>query len=393
MQATRKVSNDMEAALARLQQYSAWLQRDPGNASLYRQCADAARELQRYDLMLEIVDAALARDPGNAALRFDRATAQIGLRDFRSALATLADVPTASEEQQQALDANRALCHFMLGEHAQALPHLVSDYERGHRTPQSLFMLVRAHHFLGQLSEAVAIANANAEAAAQDARLAGAYALLFLDAEDAGAASRWAATALRLDPRSIDGNVTDGTLSIMRLQTDRAERLFKTALEAGPETARAWIGLGTLAMLQKDLPQAETHFERGLKTLPGYVGGWHMLGWSQLLRKDLQAAEQSFNRALALDRNFSETHGGLAAIDALNGKVESARQRLEIATRLDPQCMSAQFAAAVLADPTLRGAGAQEILQQALLGLGAQHHSALGKLLLKHSTSPSGSGR
>lgn len=122
-----------------------------------------------------------------------------------------------------------------------------------------------------------------------------------------------------------------------------------------------------------------------MKLMPSYVGGWHMLAWSQMLRKDLSAAERSFNQALALDRNFAETHGGLAAIDAMKGDTDSARQRLSIARRLDPHCMSAQFAAALLEDPTLKGAGAQRIMQEALLAISGQNQSALSRLLLQRT--------
>ena len=62
-----------------------------------------------------------------------------------------------------------------------------------------LFMLVRSHHYLGQLDEGVTLSKQNPEPASGDAALAGAYALLFMDADDAGSAARWAATALRLD--------------------------------------------------------------------------------------------------------------------------------------------------------------------------------------------------
>lgn len=385
MQATTRTVSDMDPTPEKLQQYVSWLSRDPGNTSLYRQCAEAATTLRRFDVLLEIADRALESRPDDPALRFDRANACIGLRDYRAALTALAGLETkvSSSDQHSAITANRGLCHYCLGEFEQALPHLKSEYERGQRSASLLFMLVRSHHYLSQMDEAVALAKQNSEPAGRDAALAGAYALLFLDAEDAGSASVWAATALRLDPRSVDGGVTEGTLAIMRLQTDRAQRLFNSVLEVAPETARAWIGLGTLAMLQRDLPQAESHFARGLKQMPGFVGGWHMLGWSQLLRQDLANAEQSFNQALALDRNFAESHGALAALDAMRGDVASARHRLNVAKRLDPNCMSAQFAAALLEDSSLQGAQSQQILQNALGGLASQHQSALGRLLVK----------
>ncbi|MFC4312707.1 tetratricopeptide repeat protein [Steroidobacter flavus] len=383
MQASTPVSSNMESPVEKLQQRLGWLRRDPDNASLYRQCADAALALRQYDVLLEIADQALSRDPDNASARFDRANARIGRREYREALSALAEIQPVTPEQSAAIDSNRAVCHYCLGEYEQALPLLMDQYRQGQRSAALLLMAVRANHHLSNLDEAAAIANANPQAAGSDAALAGAYALMFLDTGDAGSAARWSATALRLDARSIDGAITDGTLAVMRLQLDRAQRQFNSVLELAPETGRAWIGLGTLAMLQQDLRQAASHFERGLQSMPGYVGGWHMLGWAQLMQQDLEAAERSLNHALSLDRNFAETHGTLAALDALKGNVDSAKHRLELARRLDPDSFSMQFAAALLEDPSLKSSSAQQIMQQTLLKIRGQGDSALAKLLVQ----------
>jgi hypothetical protein len=45
--------------------------------------------------------------------------------------------------------------------------------------------------------------------------------------------------------------------------------------------------------------------------------------------------------------------------------------------------VSAQYAEALLADPTLQGAQSQQILQQALANIATQDQSALRRLLLK----------
>lgn len=374
----------MDSPLEKLQQRLAWLRQDPANVVLYRQCAQAAMALRRYDLLLQIVDQALANDPTDAAARFDRANAQIGLHDYRGALATLAEVQVTDPEHHRAVASNRALCHYCLGEYVQALPLLQADYASGQSDAQLLFMLIRSYHFLGQLDEAAALASANAEAASKDAALAGAYALMFLDAEEADSAARWSATALRLDHRSIDGTVTEGTLAVLHLQADQAQRRFHAALEIAPDTGRAWLGLGTLAMLQNDLPQAESHIERGLRQMSAYVGGWHLLAWTQMMMQNLAGAEQSLDRAMTLDRNFGETHGALATLDVMKGDCTSARHRLEIARRLDPDCFSAQFAAALLEDPTLNGPQSQQILQELLARISNQSQSALGRMLLQH---------
>lgn len=383
MQAPHEIVSNTDPTLDKLQRHLSWLRRDPSNAPLYRQCADMATQLRRHDLLLESAELALTVRPAEPALCFDRANAYIGLGNYRAALAALADVPVATNDQQSAITANLGLCHYCLGEFSAALPHLMSEYQRGQRTASLLFMLVRSHHHLGQMDEAVTLAKENPEPATHDAALAGAYALLFLDAEDAGAASRWAATALRLDRRSVDGGITEATLAILRLQTDRAEQLFNQVLDVAPDAARAWIGLGTLAMLQQDLARAESQFERGLQSMPQFIGAWHMLGWSQLMQQKLQAAETSFQHAMDLDRNFAETHGALATLDAMRGDAGSAQQRLNVARRLDPQCASAQFAAALLEDPTLQGARSREIIQQTLLAIGGRNTSALSRLLLK----------
>ncbi len=82
--------------------------------------------------------------------------------------------------------------------------------------------------------------------------------------------------------------------------------------------------------------------------MPEHIGSWHVLAWIQLLQGELVAAERAFERSMTLDRNFSETHGGLAVIAALQGREEEARTSLKRALRLDPQSMSAQCARIVL---------------------------------------------
>lgn len=383
MQVSFKVGSDTDAQLEKLQQRIAWWRQDPDNTSLYRQCAEMATTLRRYDLLLELANSALRRSPGDLTFGFDSVTAQIGLRDYRTALARMAELQSPAAEQQHAMGANRGLCHYCLSEYEQALPYLEHEYDHGTRTPQLLFMLVRSHHHLGQMDAAVALAKANAPLAQSDAVLAGAFALLYMDADDAAAASQWAVTALRLDPRSIDGSITEATLAVMRLQTDRAGRLFDAVLKEQPETARAWIGLGMLAMLRRDLQRARSYFERGLELMPEHVGSWHLLGWIQLLQKDLEGAEKTLNQALALDRNFAETHASLAVLDIARGDTDSARRRIAVARRLDANCLAAQYAEALLLDPTLQGVRSQEMLQQALFNISKQNPSALSRLLLQ----------
>jgi len=72
------------------------------------------------------------------------------------------------------------------------------------------------------------------------------------------------------------------------------------------------------------------------------------MGWSQLVQRKMDSARSSFESALALDRNFAESHGGLAVVLALENDVQGAREHVERALRLDPGNLSGRFAQAIL---------------------------------------------
>jgi Tfp pilus assembly protein PilF len=100
-----------------------------------------------------------------------------------------------------------------------------------------------------------------------------------------------------------------------------------------------------------------------------HVGSWHVLGWTYLLLGDLTNAEKTFQRALELNRNFSETHGSLAAVTALRGDSATAQRYMEVAQRLDPVCLSAQFTRSVLAGRAGDDDKARRIVLKALARL------------------------
>lgn len=365
----------------KLEQRFAWWRSDPTNSRLYRECADLARALRRYDLLLSLTDEALRREPENPAIRFDQVNAHIGLHDFRAALQGLAEIPFESNEQETAIALNRGLCHFCLNDFAAAVKELTPAYERGGASAETVRMLVRAHHHLGQMEQALELAGANAAPAKADGVLAGTYALLYFDAGDVAKATQWARTGLQLQPDNIDSRVVEGHLLILRRQIDPSRQLLESVVHDAPATARGWIGLGTLALLEGSADKAVALLERGLELMPEHVGTWHLLGWTKLMQRDFAGAERALTHALSLDRNFAESHGALAALDALRGDVASARQRIEVARRLDPNGLASQYATVLVGDPQLKDSQSRAAVQQIANGIGVNSQSALGKLL------------
>lgn len=72
------------------------------------------------------------------------------------------------------------------------------------------------------------------------------------------------------------------------------------------------------------------------------------LAWIYILRQDSAKAREALDQSYALDRNFGETHGGLAIVDVLDGKDEEARLSIRRALKLNPQSMSARYAEMLL---------------------------------------------
>jgi tetratricopeptide (TPR) repeat protein len=356
-----------------LERFVSLLKLDPTNVRLRQQCIDLAMGLREFGAVIEIADIALAVLPGDAAALFDRASGFIGKREYREALQILTSLDVAPVDAY-GVDFNIALCYFCLQEHDLALPKLKACYERGLRDAGLLRLLVTSCHYVGLIDEAAQVARDNPQPATTDAALAGVYALAFLDADDAGQAARWAGVALKLDPRSIEGRVVQGTLFIARVDLSRAKKMFEGVIEDAPQTARAWLGLGTMALLEQQLPTAQALLERSVELMPGHVGSWHVLGWSQLLQKNLDAASASFNKALELEKYFGESYGGLASIAALRGNREEAERLIKVALALDSESLAARFAESVLT-------GQPAVFFDATARLSTQETGALGKLL------------
>jgi Flp pilus assembly protein TadD len=91
----------------------------------------------------------------------------------------------------------------------------------------------------------------------------------------------------------------------------------------------------------------------------------------------MPAAQLAFENALDLDRNFGESHGGLAVVQALRGQTEEAEESIRRAHKLDPQGLSARYAQAVLSGDAADPAKFQAIVREAL----GAHRDAEGRSL------------
>lgn len=341
---TQNVSDSRAAAVNRLATLRRFLSAEPGNARLRRDVVDTAVAAGEFDYVRELAEQRLASAPADAEAQFDRATALIGLRDYTGALAAL-----------QLLDAtipgvrfNSGLCLFMLERHAEALPFFAAGYEAGERDPMQLRFHVQTLHHLGEVDAAVAIANDNPQAISSDAALAGSCALALLDAGDTERSAQCARIALAASPDNVDALVSMGVVHGIGFDMERSRAAFEHVLGLQPENARALVGLGGLAMTTGNFSAAIPYLERGIERMPEHIGSRQTLGWAYLFSGQTDAAEKVFQQALELNHNFCESHGCLAVVAAMRGDRATAERGIEVAERLDRNCLSSKYARSLL---------------------------------------------
>lgn len=336
-----------QAHSARLERLVPMLRSEPDNLPLHRECVDLAMRGGEYGRALDLIDARLIRHPAEAEALFARSNALIGLKHYEDALAIL----SALQEQgmtHPAVLQNISTCHYLLRQYESARSYTDRLIAAGETSPGTLLVAISSLHHLGELDEAVKLADTHASIAAQDGPLAGACAMLYVDVNQPAKAAPLAAIALRANPDSIDGLIAQGTLAAADLVTEQAAACFSRVLQLAPNNGRAWLGLGLLATLAQDFAQAREMLGRATEFMPNHIGSWHSLAWSHLFGGDPAGAERHFAHALELDRNFAESHGAMAAMLAMKGERAAAEREIEIAERLDRTSATAQFARAML---------------------------------------------
>ena len=142
--------------------------------------------------------------------------------------------------------------------------------------------------------------------------------------------------------------------------------MLAQALRQHPQDGRSWSALGLADMLAGDLEQAMHDFRQAVVFMPAHIGTWDGLGWARLLSQALQEARAAFEQALALDRNFGESHGAMAVVQALQGEREQAVQSIERAKRLDKANLSARYAESILSGEASDVQALQRLAQRLL---------------------------
>lgn len=334
------------AGLPQLERYETYLASDPDNGSLLGSVVDLCLSEGQPQRAENHVRAALARkdDPYLRSMLGHALLAQQQWEPATELFGTL-----LAQYPDGGLAYNFALGCLWLGrwqEGSQALaPYLETNSAQPAAATATL--AVRLLHRLGELERAGALIQRFKDVLGQDAAFLGAASAACLDDGNLEQAAALSEASLAYG-RTVEALVVAGSVALARTDADTAVPLFQEALAASGNEARAWAGLGMASMLRKDLPAAQVQLEKAVHFMPGHIGTWHLLAWARLYSGYLAGATSAFQAALDLDRNFGESHGGMAVVQAMAGDRPAAEASIARAFGLDSESLSARYAQMLL---------------------------------------------
>lgn len=343
------------------EQLAGFLRGDPGNLPLLQEAVHQGLAAGRAEAALSLIDGFEASPGDAAATAHLRSSVLLALGRAGEAELVLRAIAEAGP-LAPASRFNLAYALWLQGRHDEAVPvwQALVDEPQGGVPPGALAGLLRCLRSRDGIAAALQ-AWERSVPAARDAQAQGVASMLYFDADDAARARELAHAAWGAGSRHHETvAVLAGVLTLER-RADEALALLGPALQQAPQDGRLWSMRAAALMGLGDLVQARAAYEQAVRFVPQHIGTWHGLGWCQIAQQDLAGARESMERALTLDRNFAESHGGMAVVDALSGRREAAEASIKRALGLDAGSLSARYAQAVLAGDTADRAAFQRL--------------------------------
>ncbi len=323
---------------SRLARLLGFLDKDPTNASLLADAAQAAFDARDFDLA-----AALVKRHDVIAPPLLNLQGLIALGQHRFADAGTIFEGLRAVGDSPALRFNLAWSKAMTDDWQETLDLLDDDatLAASSRAPG---LKIQAMHHLELYDQALASGEAMAKLYPDNHGLMGALATLALDAEKPDLALFYA----KRSGDNAEGQTALGMLSLTEQDAARSIALFDQAMQKQPNNPRAWLGKGLAQLASGDTTAGMAAIDRGAELFGDHIGSWVASGWAHFVNKDYAKARASFDRAMAIDPNFAESHGGVAVVDIVDGRLEEARKHCDIALRLDRNCFGGALAKSLL---------------------------------------------
>lgn len=348
---------------ARLTRLLAFLERDPDNLSLLLDALSLAISLRDLDSGRHLIQY-LHTQQINAPQAFALA-AHLMLQAGEYAKAgEYGDRAIEGGIVDPAVLFNTAFGHFYNGDFAVA-SELLASLTAGTACPaDTLLMHARALHQLEEerTEEAEALVVRALVQEPENPQARGLLALLLYENGKNAQALNAAHESLAAAPDQLDALLACASVQFELNNIAASRKAWLHTVNCHPQCGRAWAGLAELEFNELEFEAAEEHLRIAVEFMPDHIGTWHLLAWIYILQGHSSKARQALDSSYKLDRNFAETHGGLAIVEVMEGFKERAQTSIRRALKLNPDCLSVQYANAL----QLQAAGEPEKAKQLL---------------------------
>lgn len=354
--------NDLTQRLARLETHLAV---DPNNPRLLFDAADLCHQLGRLDRARDFLDQLLAFEPHHAPAHSLLGLVQLAQGQIPEAITTF-QLLVDSGLVAAPIYYNLTYALLLDSRAEEAEPFAQHAAAQLAELPAAGPLYVRTLHHCGKLAEAIDFAEKAVAQHPDHLGLYGILATLYLDSEDLFKAESFAKQVITTTPNDTDAATVLGMLALAHQDAITALSYFQIAASSKPNSGRAWAGHGMAAMLQGDLAKAATDLQQAVTYMPRHLGTWHALAWCQIFMKQPQEAKKTLVHALEMDRNFADTHGGLAIVAIMEGDLETAEAASKRALGLNPSSFPGLYAQSLLLQSANQPEQAQAIMNRLL---------------------------
>lgn len=331
----------------RFDRLKSFLQQDQDNLTLFQDCFDAAIQLAEFTQAEELLANLSDELKSEPVVKYSQSKLALSTGDYQTAKA-VCDELKAAGVSNLAVQFNASYADFGLGNHQAVVDSIDQLGDAKQDYPPFLLLEARALHHLGRIDEAVFLTEHYFQENPNSAEAGGLLSMLLLDSEKYQEAENLAA---KLYADSVVNQETLITLSSVELNhqnSEKVQQILKANAAMTQRSGRLMLNLGQAQLLDMQVEDAENSLTKAADLMPQHIGTWHALAWSKMMLGKVDEAGECFQAAYDIDRNFAESHGGLAVVAINQGRLEEAKKLTKTSLRLDPNCSSGRYAEALL---------------------------------------------
>jgi len=379
--------------LNQITRFRGFLELDPDNTALLIDIANLEHRAGRLDESEQLFRKVLEIQPDSKKALSNLGNLMLSRQEFGEAEGIFNTLlQSEPESTDPVLLHNLGIALAYQDRWEDALNSFTAAHDSGLADPENLILQAYCLINLNRSQEAgecidAALVNCN------DDRLLGQSALLQMEHFDFVEAVKTAKKALAHNPDNIDAKLVTSSWLLETQEVDDAEPQVNQILAVDPDNHRALLSHALIQMYNLKIPDAIKTFERVLELTPRIVGTWVGLGWAHIANNDLPQAEATFQKALEIDRNFGESHGGLATVYALQGRLDDSRREAKLATGLNKGGFGAVYANSLVLEQRGKHDVAARLLGGAFLRRPGPNAPTLIDAIAKYSRRQPGAGQ